>query len=76
MPRLQGDYKVSEVGKSVPPQKVQPIEAHDLSLDELKESTYNFGENTLNGKGSYGIVYCARLRDYQPTKIKKLDVNN
>ena len=43
MPGLQGDYKVFEVGKSVLPQKVQPIEALDLSLDELKESTYNFG---------------------------------
>ena len=31
---LQGDYKVSEVGKSVPPQKVQPIEAPNLSLDD------------------------------------------
>ena len=76
MPRLQGDYKVSEVGKSVPPQKVQPIEAPNLSLDELKESTYNFGENNLIGEGSYGRVYCATLRDYKPTKIKKLDVNN
>ena len=76
MPRLQGDYKVSEVGKSVLPQKLQPIEAPDLSLDELKESTYNFGENTLIGEGSYGRVYRATLRDYQHAKVKKLDVNN
>ena len=76
MPGLQEDYKLSEVGKSVPPQKVQPIEAPDLSLYELKESTYNFRENTLIGEGSYGRVYCATLRDYQPAKIQKLDCNN
>ena len=76
MPGLQGDYKVSEVGKSVLPQKVQRIEAPDLSLEELKESNYNIGENTLIGDGSYERVYCATLRDYQPAKIKKLDVNN
>ena len=73
---LQGDYKVSKVGKSVPPHKVQPIEAPDLSLDELKELTFNFGAKTLIGEGSYGRVYYATLRDYQPAKIKKLDVNN
>ena len=76
MTRLQGDYNVSKVGKSVPPQKVQPIESPNLSLDELKESTYNFGAKTLIGEGSYGRVYCATLRDYQHAKIKKLDVNN
>ena len=76
MPGLSGDYKVYEVGKSVPPQKLQPIEAPDLSLYELKESTYNFGEKTLIGEGSYRRVFSPMLRDYHPTKIKKLNVNN
>ena len=67
---------MSEVGKSFPLHKLQPIEAPNLSLDELKESTYNFGAKTLIGEGSYGRVYYAMLKDYQLVEIKKLDVNN
>lgn len=72
----QGDYKMSEGAKSGPPQKVAPIEAPSLSLEELKEATDNFGAKALIGEGSYGRVYYAILSDGQPAAIKKLDVNS
>lgn len=73
---FQGDYKMSEGAKSGPPQKIAPIEAPALSLEELKEATDNFGAKALIGEGSYGRVYYAMLSDGQPAAIKKLDVNS
>uniref|UniRef100_A0A453LAS8 Protein kinase domain-containing protein n=1 Tax=Aegilops tauschii subsp. strangulata TaxID=200361 RepID=A0A453LAS8_AEGTS len=47
--------------KSDPTKTPPPIEIPELSLDELKEKTDNFGSKALIGEGSYGRVYYAIL---------------
>ncbi|XXG89227.1 hypothetical protein AAC387_Pa12g1281 [Persea americana] len=54
----------------------RPIEVPELSLDELKEKTENFGSKSLIGEGSYGRVYYATLNDGKAMAIKKLDVSS
>lgn len=53
----------------------QPIEAPSIPLDELKEVTNNFGNNTLIGEGSYGKVFYGVLKNRRAVAIKKLDSN-
>ncbi|KAJ6686782.1 PTO-INTERACTING PROTEIN 1-LIKE [Salix purpurea] len=55
--------------------KIQPIEVPEISGDELKEVTANFGTNSLIGEGSYGRVYYGVLKSGQDASIKKLDAS-
>lgn len=61
----------TEVQKAIP-----TIEVPELSLDELKEQTENFGSKALIGEGSYGRVYFANLNDGKSVAVKKLDVSS
>lgn len=61
----------SEVQKPAP-----SIEVPALSLDELKETTDNFGSKALIGEGSYGRVYFANLSNGKAVAVKKLDVSS
>ncbi|CAH9071504.1 unnamed protein product [Cuscuta epithymum] len=61
----------TEVQKAIP-----PIEVPELSLDDLKEQTENFGSKALIGEGSYGRVYLAKLSNGQSVAVKKLDVSS
>lgn len=54
--------------------RVQPIQAPQLSMEEIRESTDNFGPKSLIGEGSYGRVYYATLQD-RVAAIKKLDAS-
>ncbi|KAL4291705.1 hypothetical protein GQ457_14G000210 [Hibiscus cannabinus] len=60
-----------EVRKSIP-----PIEVPELSLQEVKEKTDNFGSSTLIGEGSYGRVFHAKLDNGKALAVKKLDVSS
>lgn len=53
--------------------KIQPIDVPAISVDELRDVTDNFGNNTLIGEGSYGRVYRGVLRNGQDVALKKLD---
>lgn len=57
------------------PTRVQPISAPQLSLDEIRDCTDNFGPKSLIGEGSYARVYYASLPD-RVAAIKKLDVSS
>jgi pto-interacting protein 1 len=57
-----------------PAVRVQPISVPSLSIEELRESTDNFGPKALIGEGSYGRVYYATLQD-RVAAIKKLDAS-
>lgn len=72
----QGNSKASEGAKNDTPQKVPPIEAPALPLEELKEATDSFGPKSLIGEGSYGRVYYATLSNGSAAAIKKLDVSS
>lgn len=52
-----------------------PIEVPELSLEELKEKTDDFGSKALIGEGSYGRVYFATLNNGKTVAVKKLDVS-
>ncbi|XP_047333220.1 PTI1-like tyrosine-protein kinase 3 [Impatiens glandulifera] len=55
---------------------IPPIEVPELSLNELREKTDNFGPKALIGEGSYGRVYYATLNNGQIFAVKKLDVSS
>ncbi|PHT78314.1 putative protein kinase [Capsicum annuum] len=55
------------------PHKVLPIEAPVFTLDELNRIIGNFGQKALVREGSYGCIFCAKLRNGQQVAIKKLD---
>ncbi|KAE8802747.1 U-box domain-containing protein 11 [Hordeum vulgare] len=61
--------------KSDPTKAPPPIEIPELSLDELKEKTDNFGSKALIGEGSYGRVYYAILDSGKHLVVKKLDTS-
>ncbi|XP_057422925.1 pto-interacting protein 1-like [Lotus japonicus] len=71
-----GNHHASETakqgGQTVKP---QPIEVPNISEDELKEVTDNFGQDSLIGEGSYGRVYYGVLKNGQAAAIKKLDAS-
>jgi pto-interacting protein 1 len=67
------DSQAAKQGGLVP--KLQPISAPAISIDELRESTDNFGAKALIGEGSYGRVYYATLHDGRAAAIKKLDAS-
>jgi pto-interacting protein 1 len=52
-----------------------PIEVPELSFEELKEKTDNFGSKALIGEGSYGRVYYAILDSGKHVSVKKLDAS-
>ncbi|TVU08763.1 hypothetical protein EJB05_42175 [Eragrostis curvula] len=52
-----------------------PIEVPELSFEELKEKTDNFGSKALVGEGSYGRVYYAVLDSGKHVAVKKLDAS-
>ncbi|CAM6128874.1 unnamed protein product [Calypogeia fissa] len=73
-PNTRGpDSQAAKQGGLVP--KLQPISAPAISIDELRESTDNFGAKALIGEGSYGRVYYATLHDGRAAAIKKLDAS-
>uniref|UniRef100_A0ACD5YE94 Uncharacterized protein n=3 Tax=Avena sativa TaxID=4498 RepID=A0ACD5YE94_AVESA len=61
--------------KSDPTKAPPPIEIPEMSLDELKEKTDNFGSKALIGEGSYGRVYYATLDSGKHIAVKKLDTS-
>ncbi|OIW17450.1 hypothetical protein TanjilG_22562 [Lupinus angustifolius] len=70
-----GNFQASETAKQAQGVKIQPIEVPEISLDELKEITENFGDISLIGEGSYGRVYYGVLKSGQHAAIKKLDAS-
>jgi pto-interacting protein 1 len=66
-----GFVSKSETAKAPP-----PIEVPEISLDELKGKTKNFGSKALIGEGSNGRVYYAILDSGEPVAIKKLDTSS
>ncbi|XP_062193709.1 PTI1-like tyrosine-protein kinase 3 [Phragmites australis] len=60
----------SDLTKAAP-----PIEVPELSFEELKEKTDNFGSKALIGEGSYGRVYYAILDSGKHVAVKKLDAS-
>ncbi|KAK1632306.1 hypothetical protein QYE76_006621 [Lolium multiflorum] len=71
MPRENGFVSKSEITKAPP-----PIEVPEMSLDELKGKTKNFGSKALIGEGSNGRVYYAILDSGEPVAVKKLDTSS
>lgn len=53
----------------------QPIDVPQISVDELREVTDNYGSNALIGEGSYGRVYYGTLKNGRAAAIKKLDAS-
>ncbi|KAF8701096.1 hypothetical protein HU200_033748 [Digitaria exilis] len=60
---------------SDPTKAPPPIEVPELSFEELKEKTDNFGSKALIGEGSYGRVYYAILDSGKHVAVKKLDAS-
>ncbi|KAF6982744.1 hypothetical protein CFC21_001092 [Triticum aestivum] len=65
-----GFTQVGDQGKAPP-----SIEVPELSFDELKEKTDDFGSKALVGEGSYGRVYYAVLENGTHVAVKKLDTS-
>lgn len=76
-PDIEGDRRLnpSTAGGNDIPKEPPPIEVPKLSLAELRRRTDNFGDNFLIGKGSYGNVYYALLRNDNMVAVKKLDAS-
>ena len=53
----------------------QPIAVPQISVDELREVTDNYGSNALIGEGTYGTVYYGMLKNGRAAAIKKLDAS-
>ncbi|PHT45011.1 Serine/threonine-protein kinase 38-like [Capsicum baccatum] len=70
----RGDPSRTARGRT--PYKVLPIEAPVFTLDELNRIIGNFGQKSLVGEGSYGRIFCAKLRNGQQVAIKKLDTSS
>ncbi|CAL9209180.1 unnamed protein product [Musa hybrid cultivar] len=68
--------KYSAAPKSETAKAPLPIEVPALSLEELKETTDNFGSKSLVGEGSYGRVYFAVLNNGKQIAVKKLDTSS
>ncbi|XP_051202891.1 PTI1-like tyrosine-protein kinase 3 [Lolium perenne] len=65
-----GFTQIGDHGKAPP-----SIEVPELSFDELKEKTDDFGSTALVGEGSYGRVYYAVLENGTHVAVKKLDTS-
>ncbi|KAG1326100.1 putative Pto-interacting protein 1 [Cocos nucifera] len=55
--------------------RLQPIAVPAILLDEIKEITKNFSNETLIGEGSYAKVYYGVLKSGEKSAIKKLDAS-
>jgi len=75
--KIDPKQKSSKPLVSQPEPEISPptIDVPDLSLDDLKEKTDNFGSSALIGEGSYGRVYHATLDDGRQAAVKKLDAS-
>jgi len=75
--KIDPKQKSSKPHVSQPEPEISPptIDVPDLSLDDLKEKTDNFGSSALIGEGSYGRVYHATLDDGRQAAVKKLDAS-
>ncbi|KAK8954173.1 Pto-interacting protein 1 [Platanthera zijinensis] len=71
-----GSYRSSDpTPKGVQSVKLQPIEVHVIPVEEIKNITDNFGNNSLIGEGSYGRVYYGILKNGKAAALKKLDAS-
>lgn len=70
-----GSYQLVENAPSKPQVSFQPIAVPQISVDELREVTDNYGSNALIGEGSYGRVYYGTLKNGRAAAIKKLDAS-
>lgn len=69
-----GGYHVNEAHKrETQAISFLPIAVPEISVDELKDITDNFGSKSLIGEGSYGRVYYGTLKSGKAAAIKKLD---
>ncbi|KAK4778205.1 hypothetical protein SAY87_018392 [Trapa incisa] len=68
--------KTPAIAKSQVPRALTPVEVPELSLEELKRKTDNFGTSALIGEGSHGRVYYAKINEGKAASIKKLDVSS
>ncbi|TVU39486.1 hypothetical protein EJB05_12908 [Eragrostis curvula] len=75
--KIDPKLKSSKPPASQPEREISPptIDVPELSLDDLKQKTDNFGSNALIGEGSYGRVYHATLDDGRQAAVKKLDAS-
>ncbi|CAN6171786.1 unnamed protein product [Urochloa humidicola] len=75
--KIDTKQKSSKPPVNQPEPDISPptIDVPELSLDDLKEKTDNFGSSALIGEGSYGRVYHATLDDGRQAAVKKLDAS-
>ncbi|KAK8459325.1 hypothetical protein SEVIR_2G122600v4 [Setaria viridis] len=75
--KIDPKQKSSKPPVTQPEPEISPptIDVPELSLDDLKEKTDNFGSSALIGEGSYGRVYHATLDDGRQAAVKKLDAS-
>ncbi|KAK2630851.1 hypothetical protein QOZ80_UnG0722820 [Eleusine coracana subsp. coracana] len=75
--KIDPKQKSSKPPASQPEPEISPptIDVPELSLDDLKQKTDNFGSSALIGEGSYGRVYHATLDDGRQVAVKKLDAS-
>nr|CAB3452719.1 unnamed protein product [Digitaria exilis] len=75
--KIDSKQKSSKPPVSQPEPEISPptIDVPQLSLDDMKEKTDNFGSSALIGEGSYGRVYHATLDDGRQAAVKKLDAS-
>lgn len=74
---MDAKQKSSKPPAGQPEPEIAPltIDVPELSLEDLKQKTDNFGSNALIGEGSYGRVYHATLDDGRQAAVKKLDAS-
>ncbi|ONM53100.1 PTI1-like tyrosine-protein kinase 3 [Zea mays] len=75
--KIDPKQKSSKPPVSQPEPEFSPptIDVPELSLDDLKQKTDDFGSSALIGEGSYGRVYHAALDDGRQAAVKKLDAS-
>ncbi|KAJ1278720.1 hypothetical protein BS78_04G100200 [Paspalum vaginatum] len=75
--KIDPKQRSSKPPVSQPEPEISPptIDVPELSLDDLKQKTDDFGSSALIGEGSYGRVYHATLDDGKQAAIKKLDAS-
>uniref|UniRef100_A0A0E0D9H2 non-specific protein-tyrosine kinase n=1 Tax=Oryza meridionalis TaxID=40149 RepID=A0A0E0D9H2_9ORYZ len=75
--KMDAKQKSSKPPAGQPEPEIAPltIDVPELSLEDLKQKTDNFGSNALIGEGSYGRVYHATLDDGRQAAVKKLDAS-
>lgn len=74
--KIDGKQKSSKPADQPEPDISPPtIDVPELSFEDLKEKTDNFGSSSLIGEGSYGRVYHATMDDGRQAAIKKFDAS-